>query len=73
VAALALTLVISAVALAGAAGAGPLASDLHGLFGTDAPSTPAALPAGATELQNQLGVAESHGGHTLIPAATANT
>jgi hypothetical protein len=67
VAALSLALIIGAAAIAGASGAGPLASELDGLFGPDAaPPTPAVTPAGASEVKHSLGVAESQGGRVLV-------
>jgi hypothetical protein len=66
-AALSLALIIGAAAIAGATGGGPLAGRLDGLFGPDAaPPAPAIIPAGASELEHQLGVAESQGGRVLI-------
>jgi hypothetical protein len=71
-AALGLTLAISAVALAGAAGAGPLAGELHSLFGPDgAPLAPATLPPGASEVTHALGVVEAQGGRVLTPDVTS--
>jgi hypothetical protein len=67
VAALALALIVGAAAIAGASGAGPLAGELDGIFGSDAaPAAPAVVPAGASELKRQLGIAESEGGRILV-------
>ena len=72
-AALAFALIISAAAIAGATGTGPLASQLDRLFGSDAaPPTPAALPAGASEVKHDIGVPQSQGGRVLIPAGTTH-
>lgn len=72
VAVLAITLSILVAALAGAAGTGPLASELDGLFGADgAPRTPASLVPGASETKHALGVAEAQGGRVLVADATS--
>jgi hypothetical protein len=72
-AALAFALIIGAAAIAGATGTGPLASQLDGLFGSDAaPPTPTVIPAGASEVKHDLGVADSQGGRVAIPAEATN-
>jgi hypothetical protein len=71
-AAVALALAAGAAAIAGATGAGPLASQLDGVFGPDAASpAPAVVPAGASELERQLGIAESQGGRVLVSPDTS--
>lgn len=72
-AALAFALIVSAAAIAGATGTGPLASELDGLFGSDAaPPAPTVIPAAASELKHYLGVAESQGGRVPISAGKTN-
>lgn len=63
-------LVIAGAAVAGAAGEGPLADQLHGMFGADAaPPAPAVLTPSGEESKVALGIPPPAPGHVLLPAA----
>jgi hypothetical protein len=65
----ALLALLAGAVVAGAADEGPLADQLHGIFGSDGAPAPQVLAPGGEEVKQALGIAESQGGRVLLPAA----
>ena len=64
-----LALLVGGAVVAGAADEGPLAGQLHGIFGSGAAPAPRVLAPGGEELKEALDIAPSQGGRVLLPAA----